>query len=221
MVEQWGKHIGQEVRLTEERKHQLEGLYRQHFQSDLAQWTQFCQRIQNSPFLMGEGARKWRVSLDWILSEGNVLKVLEGNFDDPERLQLKKSEGTNIDRDQERTDILASIQEPTWQDWCTQLSCPDQQKAPISLFVLKEIANASFTEFDGRLVWIESEDPKVLSRVSDLRLQLLTIAQRSFPQARNIRTQLKAERALAFWPALKNDLTTIPSATNKGEVHAE
>lgn len=221
MVEQWGKHIGQEVRLTEERKHQLEGLYRQHFQSDLVQWTEFCQRIQASPFLMGEGARKWRVSLDWILSEGNALKVLEGNFDDPERLQLKKSEGTKINQNQERADTLASIQEPTWQDWCTQLSCRNQQKDPVSLFALKEIVNASFTEFDGRLVWIESEYPKTLNRINDLRLQLLTIAQKSFPQARNIRTQLKAENPLTFSSALKNDLTTMPSTTNKGEVHAE
>jgi hypothetical protein len=147
---------------------------------------------------MGEGARKWRVSLDWILSEGNILKVLEGNFDDPASLQLKKSAGTEINRDQERADILASIQEPTWQGWCTQLSCRDQQKDPVSLLVLKEIANASFAEFDGKLVWIESENPKVLSRINDLRLQLLSIAQRSFPQARNIRTQLRAGRPFAL-----------------------
>lgn len=220
MVEQWCKHIGQEVRLTEERKHQLKALYHQHFQSDLPQWTQFCQRIQASPFLMGEGARKWRVSLDWILTEGNILKVLEGNFDDSESLQLKKSAGTKINRDQERAETLASIQEPTWQDWCTQLSCRDQQKDPVSLFVLKEIANASFAEFDGKLAWIESEDPKVLNCINDLRLQLLSIAQRFFPQARNIRTQLRAGRSFA---CSQERLNHNPQHTtiHQGEVHAE
>jgi hypothetical protein len=164
---------------------------------------------------MGEGARKWRVSLDWILSEGNVLKVLEGNFDDSESLQLKKSQGTQIDRDQERLETLASIQEPTWQDWCTQLSCCDQQKDPVSLFVLKEIANARFAEFDEKLVWIESEDPKVLSRINDLRLQLLSIAQRSFPQARNIRTQLRAGRPFALLSKTIQPQSSIQNNTSR------
>lgn len=215
MVDLWCKHIGQEVRLTEERKHQLEALFCQHFQSDLPQWTRFCQRIQASPFLMGEGARKWRVSLDWILSEGNALKVLEGNFDDSESLQLKKSEGTQIDRNQERAEILTSIQEPTWQDWCAQLSCRDQQKDPVSLFALQEIANANFAEFDGKLVWIESEDPKVLSRINDLRLQLLSIAQRSFPQARNIRTQLRAGRPFALLSKTIQPQSSIQNNTSR------
>ena len=220
MVDLWCKHIGQEVRLTEERKHQLEALFCQHFQSNMQQWEQFCERIKWSPFLMGKGPRKWHVTLDWVLNESNLRKILKGKFDNPESLQLKQSEGTQIDRDQEREEILASIQEPTWQDWCTQLSCRDQQKDPVSLLVLKEIANARFVEFDGRLVWIESEDPKALSRINDLRLQLLSIAQRSFPQARNIRTQLKAGRSFAYSQERLNhnpQHTTI----HQGEVHAE
>ena len=215
----WKKHVCQEsLQLTEIRKRQLCSLLSLHFQNDVQQWERFCERIKASSFLM-EGGRRWHVSLDWILSEGNVFKVLAGNFDNPERLQLKKTEGIKSDRDQERAETLASIQDPIWQDWCTQLSCWNQQKSPVSLVVLKEIANANFREFDGRLVWIESEDLKVLSRINDLRLPLLTIAQRSFPQARNIRTQLRKDIPLSFSSALKND--SNPIITTQGEPYVE
>ncbi|MBY0291726.1 MAG: hypothetical protein K2W92_00325 [Alphaproteobacteria bacterium] len=187
----WKKHVCQEaIQLTETRKHQLSALLSLHFQNDVQQWERFCERIKASSFLMGEGGRRWHVTLDWILSEDNALKVLEGNFDNPESLQFKKSEGIKGNRDQERTDILASIQDHTWQDWCTQLSHLDQKKDPLSLLTLKEIAAASFAEFDGKLVWIESGNPKALSRINDLRLKLLTVVQQTFPKARNIRTQL-------------------------------
>lgn len=187
----WKKHVCQEVlQLTETRKRQLNTLLSHHFQNDAQQWERFCERIKASSFLMGGGGRRWHVTLDWILSEDNALRVLEGNFDNPESLSFKKSEGIKDDRDQERANILASIEDPTWQDWCTQLSHLDQKKDPLSLLTLKEIANARFAEFDGKLVWIESEDPKILRRIDDLRLKLLTVAQRTFPEARNIRTQL-------------------------------
>ena len=187
----WKKHVCQEVlQLTETRKHQLNTLLSHHFQNDAQQWERFCERIKASSFLMGGGDKGWHVTLDWILSEDNALRVLEGNFDNPERLSLKKSEEIKGDRDQERANILAFIEDPTWQDWCTQLSHLDQKKDPLSLLTLKEIANARFAEFDGKLVWIESKDPKILRRIDDLRLKLLTVAQRTFPEARNIRTQL-------------------------------
>ena len=216
----WKKHVCQEsLQLTEIRKRQLCSLLSLHFQNDVQQWERFCERIKASSFLMGEGGRRWHVTLDWVLSEGNVLKVMAGNFDNPEGLQLKKSEGIKSNRNQERAKTLASIQDPIWQDWCTQLSCWNQQKTPVSLVALKEITNANFREFDGRLVWIESEDLKVLSRINDLRLPLLTIAQRSFPQARNIRTQLRKDIFLSCSSALKND--SNPIIITQGEPYVE
>ncbi len=192
----WKKHVCQEaLQLTETRKRQLSALLSLHFQNDVQQWERFCERIKASSFLMGAGGRRWHVTLDWILSEDNALKVLEGNFDNPENLQLKKSEAIQDNRDQEKMDILASIQDPTWQDWCTQLSYLDQKKDPLSLLTLKEIADARFAEFDGKLVWVESESPKTLSRINDLRLKLLTVVQQTFPKARNIRTQLSPLKA--------------------------
>jgi hypothetical protein len=78
----WNTCTSQEVHLTEERQHRLHSLLAPYFENDLAQWQSFCERVACSSFLMGQGARKWRVSLDWILVEENLLKVLEGNFDE-------------------------------------------------------------------------------------------------------------------------------------------
>lgn len=191
----WKKHMGQEVHLSEERQSKLTSLLSSYFGNDLSQWEQFCEQMSKSPFLMGGGPRRWKVSLDWILSEDNVLKVLEGNFDDPDRFELKKSAASKENRNEERSGVLASIADPIWQYWCTQLSFLDQREGPLSLHELKEISSARFAEFDGRLIWIESEDPKVLNRIDDLRLKILTVAQKTYPKARNIRTQLSTLKA--------------------------
>jgi len=190
ILETWKSHIGQDVHLTDERASKLKLLLTKHFQNDLSQWESFCGRIKSSPFLMGEGSRKWRVTFDWILEEGNLLKILEGNFDSPENLQLKKEEDLSSTREKERCDILAAIEDPTWKYWCTQLSRVDLHQESLSLFELQRIANAKFAEFDGRLVWIESEDPKVLSHIEDLRLKILSVIEKTYPKARNIRTQV-------------------------------
>lgn len=217
----WKRWVGQEVRLTEKRKHQLNSLLTSAFNNDLSTWEKFCERVSASPFLMGGGPRRWKVSLDWILSENNAFKVLEGNFDNPEELHAKKQDSIKANQDQEKTDILASIQDPTWQEWCTQLTHFEQQKDPLSLLTLKEMTNANFAEFDGRLVWIESEDPKVLNRIEDLRLKLLTIVQRTFPKARNIRTRSKEATRSSSLHTLKSDGSPITSTAHQGEAHGK
>lgn len=203
----WKKHIGQEVlTLTQKRKQKLCSLLNCYFKNNFHEWKGFCERIKTSPFLMGQGPNKWRVTFDWILEKNNTLKVLEGNFDSPDNIQYKqKAEDLEI-KDVERRQLLSSIEDPTWKEWCTQLSEPNslnyrnQYNQPISLLELKEIAQARFKEFDGRLVWIESKDQKALDRIEDQRLKLLSIVQRTFPEARNIRTQLEEEEKKTTLP---------------------
>ena len=185
----WKLHIGQDVHLTKERSHRLKVLLAQHFSNDLTQWKQFCERIKASPFLMGEGLRRWRVSLDWILNEANLLKVLEGNFDTREQDTRNQKSGV---REQERQIILESIQDLTWKEWCAQLtqSYPND-KDPVTLGELRLIAHASFLEVENdRLVWIGSSDKGVLDAIEKLRLKLLPIIQKTFPKARNLRTRI-------------------------------
>ncbi len=191
MAEAWKIHVGQEVHLTLERKNGLQFVLKAYFQNDLSQWAQFCKRVSHLPFLMGKGPRKWRVSLDWVLVEENLLKVLEGNFDDPASLDQKRVELSKTSKEQEIHSVLASIADPVWKEWCSQLDFSLESRDPVSLGELKTIANARFLEIeDDRLVWIESSDRKTLSCIEDLKFKILPVVQRAFPQARTLRTRL-------------------------------
>lgn len=68
------------VQLTPSRQARLRSILQQYFQGNLEQWQSFCSEITQSPFLMGQGQRKWRVTLDWILEPHNLQKTLEGNY---------------------------------------------------------------------------------------------------------------------------------------------
>jgi hypothetical protein len=78
MVEIWEKHVASSPHLTQKRKEKLLFVLNTHFQNDIGKWDLFCERLKFSPFFMGEGPRGWRVTLDWILVEENLIKVLEG-----------------------------------------------------------------------------------------------------------------------------------------------
>ena len=84
MLDAWNDtlHPSIPVQMTSSRSVKLRSALEQHFGGDLAQWRSFCQDITRSPFLMGQGQRKWRVTLDWILEPHNLQKTLEGNYRD-------------------------------------------------------------------------------------------------------------------------------------------
>ncbi len=205
----WKTHIGQDVCLTSERKRQLKSILAVHFQNDFQLWDQFCERVKTSPFLMGGGPRKWRVSLDWILVEENLLKVLEGNFDDPESFDQKKEETSETNRKEEISAILASIEDPIWMEWCSQLDFSLESRKSVSLGELKEISQARFLEVeDGKLVWIGSLSKRTLDRIENLRMKILPIIQATFPHIRTLRTrfceELTASQKKEPFPPLEN-----------------
>ncbi len=190
--ELWKTHIGQDVHLTVERKRQLNALFDKHLKNDLTQWYVLCERIKASSFLMGQGPRGWHVSLDWILSEENLLKVLEGNYDSSEVFEQKTRKISDSVRENEIQNLLASIEDPFWQEWCSKLYFSLESPNSVSLKELKNIVNARFLEVeDNRLVWIECVDKKAMDQIEDLRLKLLSPIQRTFPSVRNLRTRLR------------------------------
>jgi hypothetical protein len=172
------------------------------FQADLRLWESFCLRVKAAPFLMGEGKLKWQVTLDWILAKGNFLRVLEGNFDDSECIEHEKNEQFKSLQNRETHALLGSITDPVWKNWCSQwlgihpltggllMDGAQPLKAPLVLSELKQITEARFMEFDGRLVWIECFDQKTLDKIEDLRLKLLSVVQATFPEARAVRGHL-------------------------------
>jgi hypothetical protein len=210
------------VHLTLERKNGLQFVLSAYFQNDLSQWEQFCKRVESSPFLMGQGARKWRVSLDWVLCEENLLKVLEGNFDDPAGLDQKQAELGQTSKEQEIHSVLASIADPVWKEWCSQLDFSIESRDPVSLGELKAIANARFLEVENdRLVWIGSQDTQVLSRIEDLKFKILPVVQRAFPHAHTLRIRLLEEDPPLQPEAMASDFLQQKPIPQKGENHAE
>lgn len=222
VLEIWNACVSQEglssSHLTNERRQRIYSLFPLYFESNLTQWKQFCERVSCSPFLMGQGPRKWRVSLDWILVEENLIKVLEGNFDDPEELEQKQTTQSNAEKTKEINTTLATIEDPMWREWCSQLDF-DSRNA-LSLGELKSIANARFLEVENdRLVWIGSSDAHVLSRIEDLRLKILPIVQKTFPNVRNLRTRLDKKNS-TLQPAIPDPhMTSTKIAQRKGGIH--
>ena len=47
---------------------------------DLAWWQEYFGIVARSPWLLGENPRGWTADLDWLLSEGNMTKTLEGKY---------------------------------------------------------------------------------------------------------------------------------------------
>lgn len=208
------------VHLTDERRRKIHVLFSLYFENDLEKWQGFCERVAHSPFLMGQGARKWRVSLDWILVEENLLKILKGNFDDSKILEQRAEQFSGDGRKKEINAILNSIEEAVWRGWCSQLNFSTESKDYVSLLDLKAIANARFLEVeDDRLVWVESSDKQALSKIEDLRLKILPIIQGTFPHARTVRTRLN-ESASSLQAEIPEppQLPTTPTQ-QKGDIH--
>lgn len=236
MVRLWEYHVVQKLspanwqgtlHLTSARKGQLEFLFAFHFQNDMRLWEQFCMRVKSAPFLMGEGPNGWHATLDWILRESNLLKILEGNYDDITRAEQEEfHEGeTNLVRHAEKLAVLESIKDPIWKNWCSQLSVGvrlnDQKMLhpPLSLNELQEIANAAFLECeDNRLVWIGSCDSKVLKRIEDLRFKINWVFTKEYPNARTFRTRLAPINPLNQDPDRFESEYSVNN--HKGELHA-
>lgn len=47
----------------------------------LADWEDFCKRIEASDFLAGRTDRPFSCGIDWVLKPANFAKIIEGNFD--------------------------------------------------------------------------------------------------------------------------------------------
>jgi hypothetical protein len=66
------------AKLTDERRRKAR-LRAKRFSID--EWALVLRKIEQSPFLRGASDRGWRADFDFILSEGNFVKILEGKYD--------------------------------------------------------------------------------------------------------------------------------------------
>jgi len=44
-------------------------------------WNEALQKLSMTPFLLGDNDRRWRASLDFLLQESSLIKLLEGTYD--------------------------------------------------------------------------------------------------------------------------------------------
>ena len=83
MLEIWNEIIEEKneakVQLTSKRAKLLDLCLTKIFKGDIDQWKQLCLKIASSKFLMGE-ITNFKIKLDWILKEENLLKILENNY---------------------------------------------------------------------------------------------------------------------------------------------
>ena len=217
MIDLWEQHVMQKldpakwqgvIQSSERRNSQLESLLAFHFQNDMQLWERFCIHVKSSNFMMGGGPNGWKVTLDWILDDKNLRKVLEGNYDNPVRSGLQESSDysyldqlkPNPVRDAEKAAIISSIKDPVWKNWCIQLAEGVRLNElrmlhnPLPVSDLQDIANACFLECeDERLVWVGSSDQGVLNKIDNIRLDINWVYEKEYPKARTFRTRLIPE----------------------------
>jgi uncharacterized protein YdaU (DUF1376 family) len=65
----------------------------------LVGWYAMCDKIRASPFLTGQSS-SWKCSFDWVINPKNLIKIMEGNYDDKKAQpgQISDSERAEIAR---------------------------------------------------------------------------------------------------------------------------
>lgn len=86
--------LGKVLKLNANRKTLIKA--RQSDLPTLQHWEEYFEKISRSNFLTGISSN-WKASFDWILKDSNCLKILEGNYDNPEiNLSAKPSARSSV-----------------------------------------------------------------------------------------------------------------------------
>ena len=69
------------VRLTDKRRRAVRLIYGKGYTPE--QLDEVFRKAQSSSFCTGQNDRQWKADFDWLLNESNLVKVLEGKYDNP------------------------------------------------------------------------------------------------------------------------------------------
>lgn len=69
------------VRLTDKRRRAVRLIYGKGYTPE--QLDEVFRKAQSSSFCTGQNDRHWKADFDWLLNEINLVKVLEGKYDNP------------------------------------------------------------------------------------------------------------------------------------------
>lgn len=101
-VEMWNsmaaKHNLPEVqKFTEKRKRSLKR--RLADCGGLHGWSAACERVADTPGLLGKGNRSWKINFDFMVSESGFTKLMEGNYENFGKGDSKQSAGGRFDQE--------------------------------------------------------------------------------------------------------------------------
>ena len=116
------------IKLTPKRKQLLDLILKEFFSNDISLWKNLCQKIISSKFLMGE-VTNFKVQLDWVLKEENLLKIMENSYVSGDRLVIDNSSPADvleaiIDNPiwrQTRIELKKQLGEGTFKSWISKL----------------------------------------------------------------------------------------------------
>ena len=70
---------GTRLKINEKRKKSIKTLLKEYTIEEI---FQAIDKVHVSKFLQGENKNSWQITFDWFINKANILKVLEGNYDD-------------------------------------------------------------------------------------------------------------------------------------------
>ena len=77
----------------------------------LEDFKRLFEKTEASSFIKGANSRNWRATFDWLIQDGNMAKVLDGNYDDHEAGD-RKVEFSSTDRPETNNPFLRLMQNP-------------------------------------------------------------------------------------------------------------
>ena len=70
---------GTRLKINEKRKKSIKTLLKEYTIEEI---FQAMDKVHVSKFLQGENKNSWQITFDWFINKANLLKMLEGNYDD-------------------------------------------------------------------------------------------------------------------------------------------
>ena len=83
---------GKQLKIDDKRKKAIKNLFKEYSAEEL---LKAMDKIHISKFMQGDNKNKWQVTFDWLIKKANLLKVLEGNYDDKINVETKNNVHTN------------------------------------------------------------------------------------------------------------------------------
>lgn len=111
------KSLSQIRSLSEKRKKHLKARWEQ-LDCDLEVFKEVFEKVEASSFCKGSNDRGWKVDFDWLIgNDNNILKVLEGKYDDKEVSNSgtsKSDNGPSSEATRKSEDFIRRAKENGW-----------------------------------------------------------------------------------------------------------